>query len=369
MKKRVLCMTHLPPPINGVTLMGSIVVNSQKLQNAFEVRTIPFKSSDSIDDIGSFNLKKVTRSLYFCWRLLVECLFFRPDLVYFTLTPSGKAFYRDLFYVLIIKLTRRRRIYHLHGKGVTGSTATPLSKFLYKWAFRNCSVILLSPLLYDDISGVVGREQCFYLPNGIPYTFAPDAGVTETVTEIPHILYLSNIVRNKGPLVLLEALAVVHRRGIQFKASFAGVWESSEVEADFYNLVAMNDISRKVNYLGSKFGEEKEKLLESADIFAFPTYNDAYPLVILEAMSHGLPVVSTYEGAIPDMIKDGENGFLVSVKDPAAVADCLLKLIVDPGLRTKMGQAGRERYEQEFTQNVFEQGLFGILSKCVTKKW
>ena len=362
-------MTHLPPPVNGVTLMGQIVMSSHVLDNAFDIHTIPFKSSDSINDIGSYNFKKLSRSLYFCWRLLSECLSFKPDLVYFTLTPSGKAFYRDLFYVFIIKLTRRRRIYHLHGKGVAGSTTAPLAKWLYKWAFRNSSVILLSPLLYDDISGVAGRKQCFYLPNGIPDICTPDVGKTKGVSDIPHILFLSNLVRNKGPLVLLEALAIVHSRGIQFRSSFAGVWESSEVEADFNNFVAMNELSSHVQYLGPKYGNEKEKLLASADIFAFPTYNDAYPLVVLEAMSHGLPIVSTYEGAIPDMVRDGENGFLVPIRDAVALADSLLKLIVDPDLRKKMGQTGRVRYESDFTQSVFEQGLLNILSSCVTKTW
>jgi len=357
-------MTHLPPPINGVTMMGSYVVNSQELRNFFELRAIAFKSSDSIDDIGTFNASKLRKALYFAWRLLVECLVFRPHLVYFTLTPNGLAFYRDLIYVFIIRLTRRRRIYHLHGKGVAAATKSRLVRIIYRWAFWDSSVVLLSPLLYDDISGVVDKERCFYLPNGVakPCCFEPETA-SDAPVGVPHILFLSNLVRTKGPLVLLEALADIHRRGIPFRASFAGAWESREFEEIFSDFVTENGLSSMVNYLGPKYGAEKEGLLSSADVFAFPSYNDAYPLVILEAMSHGLPVVATCEGAIPDMVRDGDNGFLVPTRKPAPLAECLVRLINDPALRNRMGQAGKRRYDAEFTLGVFERSLLEILKK------
>lgn len=361
-KKRIVCMTHLPPPVNGVTLMGDLVAKSGVLKEGFDVRVIPFRSSESISDIGSYNFRKVLRTFYFAWVLLKQCILLKPDLVYFTLTPSGMAFYRDILYVLIIKLTRTPRVYHLHGKGVTRATRSPLAKAIYRWAFRNSSVILLSPLLYDDIATVVERKQCFYLPNGIPEA-CPVQSLESSVshTHPPHILFLSNLVENKGPLVLLQALADVHRKGVQFRASFAGVWESPAFRDTFVDYVAKNDLSSLVSYLGPKYGDEKEALLSSADIFAFPTYNDAYPLVILEAMRHGLPVVTTYEGAIPDMVRDEENGFLVQPRDTVSLSDCLVKLLEDSSLREKMGRVGKNRYQEEFTQSVFERNLSMIL--------
>lgn len=361
-RKRLLCMTHLPPPVNGVTMMGNYVVNSRKLQEAFELRAIPFKSADSIGDIGTLNAGKVQKALYFAWRLLLECLVFRPHLVYFTLTPNGLAFYRDLIYVFVLRLTGRRRIFHLHGKGVADAARSPLARRAYRWAFGNCSVILLSPLLYDDISGVVERERCFYLPNGIAGPTREVAGVAgEACVKPPHILFLSNLVRTKGPLVLLEALAEMHGRGIDFRASFAGAWESPEFERSFYALVAEKELGSVVRYLGPKYGAEKQSLLLSADIFAFPSYNDAYPLAVLEAMSHALPVIATREGAIPDMVRDGDSGFLVPTRDPGALARSLERLIGDPGLRRSMGEAGKRRYHEEFTLDVFERALLGIL--------
>ncbi len=363
-RKRVLCMTHLPPPVNGVTLMGDIVANSDALKKIFDIYVIPFKSSDSISDIGSFRFRKVMRAFFFGWRLLVGCILFRPDLVYFTLTPNGKAFYRDLVYVLIIKLARKRPVYHLHGKGVSEATRSLLAKRIYRWVFKNCSVILLSSLLYDDIAAIVGKDQCFFLPNGIPDSgYREQHNKNKSDVKPPHILFLSNLVQSKGPLVLLEALADIRRRGIPFRASFAGVWESAHFYKVFMDFVQDNNLRSTVSYVGPVYGEEKENLLKSADIFAFPTYNDAFPLVVLEAMSFGLPVVTTLEGAIPDMVLEGESGFLVPRHDPLLLADCLVKLINDPELRTSMGKTGRRRYEEAFTVSIFEKNLLHILKK------
>lgn len=358
-------MTHLPPPVNGVTMMGSLVAQSEQLRNTFDVRLIPFRSADSIDDIGRLNLKKLKRALYFSWRLLVECLVFKPHLVYFTLTPTGTAFYRDLLYVFILKMTFRRRIFHLHGKGIAKASGKSLiTRLLYTWAFNGSSIILLSPLLYDDISGVAKKEQCFYLPNGIADFDEMEINTSEKLCDkAPHILFLSNLIRTKGPMVLLEAMSILVRKNVEFKASFAGAWESEAFKEEFESYLRDNDLTSAVAYIGPKYGLEKENILANADIFAFPSYNDTFPLVILEAMRQGLPIVSTYEGAIPDMVQDGENGLLVPVRNPDLLADRLLLLISNPLLRKRMGLIGRKRYELGFTKISFEKGLHKILDE------
>ncbi|MDT8375045.1 MAG: glycosyltransferase family 4 protein, partial [Bacteroidales bacterium] len=99
-----------------------------------------------------------------------------------------------------------------------------------------------------------------------------------------------------------------------------------------------------------------------------PTFNDCLPLVLLEAMQHSLPVVSTPEGAIPDVVEDGVNGFLVPQKNATALADKLEVLIKDPDLRHKMGSAGRARYEAQFTLERFERRIVEILNQVAEKK-
>jgi glycosyltransferase involved in cell wall biosynthesis len=99
----------------------------------------------------------------------------------------------------------------------------------------------------------------------------------------------------------------------------------------------------------------------------FPTFyhNECFPLVLLEAMEHGLPCISTTEGGIPGIVDDGKTGFLVPKHDVAVLADKILLLLNAPVLRSNMGKAGREKFEKEFTLEVFEKRMVEILSNNV----
>ena len=119
-------------------------------------------------------------------------------------------------------------------------------------------------------------------------------------------------------------------------------------------------LSENILVAGKKFGAEKEKAFEQADIFVHPSYEDCLPLVLLEAMQHSLPIVSTFEGAIPDVVEDGVTGFLVPQKDAIALAEKLEMLINNPELAAQMGAAGRMKYEQEFTLERFEGRMVGF---------
>ena len=117
-KPLILFIVHLPPPVNGVTVIGEQVANSEVLRSCFKMDILPLKSASSIDDIGKLRPAKIFKFFSLGWKLFLRLLFHRPDLAYFTLTPAGSAFYRDIFYVCIMKLFGVRRVYHLHGKGI-----------------------------------------------------------------------------------------------------------------------------------------------------------------------------------------------------------------------------------------------------------
>jgi glycosyltransferase involved in cell wall biosynthesis len=87
------------------------------------------------------------------------------------------------------------------------------------------------------------------------------------------------------------------------------------------------------------------------------------PLVLIEAMQHALPVISTPEGAIPDMVNDGITGFLVPRKDVTLLAEKIKLLITDPDLRIKMGEAGYRKYQEEFTLKSFEKKFLNIITE------
>ena len=122
-----------------------------------------------------------------------------------------------------------------------------------------------------------------------------------------------------------------------------------------------------VTYLGVKYGSDKEQCLKEADIFVFPTFYDkeCFPLVLLESMQYGLPIATTSEGAIPEIVEEGVNGFIVPKKDAQALADKIEYLIKNPEIAQQMGKNGYEKYMNNYTLEIFEKNFVRTISQVI----
>src|SRR6185503_3573346 len=340
-KPKLLAIVQLPPPVHGVTVMNQTVVNSSALQRSFDLEVLPLRFATSSADVGRLRARKVLTALDVFFMLAFRCARRRPRLAYFTLVPVGGAFYRDLFFVALLKLFRIPRVFHLHGKGVRAAARSRLNRVLYRWVFGSGAVVHLTRGLLSDISEFVPQDRCRVLPNGVrdPGTVVRP-GDQDGGTGGMRLLYVSNMKVSKGPIVLLEALAELRRRGFAFSATFAGAWADRDCLGLFGSTLSQAGLDDCVMHVGPVHGTQKDELMRQSDIFVFPTFYapECFPLVILEAMSFGLPVVSTLEGGIPDIVKDGVTGILVPQQDVKSLSDALESLMTRPDLRARMGQ-------------------------------
>jgi glycosyltransferase involved in cell wall biosynthesis len=238
--------------------------------------------------------------------------------------------------------------------------------------FKNADVILLSKYLYLDIQKYMPENRVHYCPNGIPEEVTSSR--CQLMDQVPiakekiEILFLSNLIESKGVFVLLEACKILLNKHLNFHCTFiGGIGDVSEQR--FWHKVQKMSLEYCVTYAGKKYNASKESELAASDIFAFPTHNECFPLVLLEAMQHNLPVVSTFEGGILDIVENGVTGFLVPQKDAQALAGKLELLIQNKKLREDMGRKGRLRYEQNFTSKHFEVNLSTILANCLLKRF
>ena len=200
-------------------------------------------------------------------------------------------------------------------------------------------------------------------PDGVSAMSAAPSPSGEGWGEAPLLLFLSNLIPSKGVYVLLDACRILHERGLDFVCDFVG-GETKEIDrAAFEAAVKERSLEGIVCYQGPKYGEEKEVHWQRADIFVFPTfyYNECFPLVLLEAMQHRLPVVSSDEGGIPDIIQHGVNGYAVARKEAAPLAEALEQLITDAALRREMGERGYARYRELYTLEAFEKRFVELL--------
>lgn len=188
-----------------------------------------------------------------------------------------------------------------------------------RWLFgpllrRSEAVICVSQRLTDAVCAL-GANGVF-IPNG---TRMPDEVGAES--EPPHILYAGRMVEEKG----IRELAVA---------------------AEGLDLVVAGDGPLRhllPQSIGLQPHAELEKLYGRAAIQVLPSYSEGLPVVCIEAMAHGRPVVGSDVAGIAELIVDGETGFLVPPRDPERLRAALLRLLDDRGLRQRMGAAGRER--------------------------
>lgn len=192
------------------------------------------------------------------------------------------------------------------------------------------------------------REIMEIIPWGarsIPYDVDADArrrlGLPETA---PVIVCLANFTPTKGQAVIVDAMAVLTERFPGIRAVLAG--DGPELAA-LRKRAAAHGVAGSVLFPGSF--KEPWDLLRAADVFVLASEIEGLPLVVLEAMSQGVPVVATDVGGMPEAVIDGVTGLLVSPGDPAALAAAITSILSDPAVALRMRHAALARFEQRFT--------------------
>ena len=358
-KPRILFITPLPPPVHGSAMVSRYLQESEKLQERYRLTFVNLSTSRKMDEIGKRSLWKMVRFVGAYGKVLSQLVLHRFDLCYLAITCQGIGFLKDAPFVLLCKLFCKKVVVHQHNKGMSKVVHRFPYRWLLPWVYRNLDVILLSSRLYPDVREVVSVKKVWICPNGIPEVGDRKLSVQP---ELPHLLFLSNLVESKGVFLLLDACQRLKERGHRFVCHLVG-GESKEINGErFLQEVLARELEDCVFYVGPQYGEDKERYFHEATVFVQPTFEDCFPLTILEAMAHGLPVVSTDEGAIPDMVIDGETGFVCPRKEVESLVNSIEKLLVNNELGKQMGEKGRLRYKERYTMQTFEKKFLDILS-------
>jgi len=187
-------------------------------------------------------------------------------------------------------------------------------------------------------NGISHQARLLTIHNGIPDV---PARAMAGVAEVPEIAVVARCAPQKDQALLLRALAAIDTPA---RAVFVGDGETRAVlESEALRL----NLRHRVEFLGER--RDVAQILAASHIFALPTRWEGFPLSILEAMRAGLPVVASNVGGVAEAVVDSKTGFLVPAGDEPQFRARLRELIEAPHLRSRLGAAGRRRYETEFT--------------------
>ena len=359
----ILFIVPLPPPVHGSAMMCQYIKDSHLINDTFQCDYVNLSTSRRMDEIGKRSIKKLFRFIGSYLAVLKKLFIHHYDACYLAITCYGIGFLKDAPFVLLCKLFGCKVIIHQHNKGMANDINRKPFRWLLPLVYKNATVILLSWKLYPDIEKVVKREQIMICPNGISDI---DIIPQKPLNAVPHLLFLSNLMKSKGVIDLLDACKILKDKGYSFICNFVG-GETKEIDAHFFQEeVHMRKLDDVVFYLGSKYGQEKYDIFNESDMLVSPTYNDCFPLVLLEAMRQSLAVVTTDEGATTDIVADEITGLIVQKRCPEDIANKIGLLLDSPETMVKMGQEGRKRFMENFTIKNYEVRMREIIHKILT---
>ncbi|MFA7169676.1 MAG: glycosyltransferase family 4 protein [Candidatus Paceibacterota bacterium] len=186
--------------------------------------------------------------------------------------------------------------------------------------------------------------------------------------EDPTVLFVAGIgisQRYKGLGTLLKAMKILQKDFPHIRLLVVG---DGDMRNDYEKYVQENDLLENVIFKGKLTGELLRSVYQEAHLFSLPTSNDSYPLVILEAMSSGLPVVSTRVGGIPQMVEEGKEGFLIEPNNPTELARKISELINNPKLALNFSVRARRKALNEFSWSVRLEKYNQVLEKAFFEK-
>ena len=322
--------------------MGGIasVVNVYREAHLFDRLSIIYMSTHCsgtpIKKIGLFF------STWFCYLLML--LQARIALIHVH-TAADVSFWRKTMFICPALCFRVPSIIHLHAGRFPEfyeQRCNGFSRWIVRYIFDHVDSIIVVSLEGQRWVKSISRNQLVVpIYNAIQVAENTDF----TLRENASVLCLGRLGRGKGTYDLLEAVCRIVGKYPQIRVILGGDGELGLARDAAKRL----GIDKNVEILGWVSGADKSRLLERATIYALPSYAEGLPMSVLEAMSAGLPVVSTAVGGIPEAITDGVEGSLVLPGDVAALSAAIDRLLSDDGLRRKMGLAARQKVNSTFS--------------------
>jgi glycosyltransferase involved in cell wall biosynthesis len=361
---QVVVIGPLPPPFHGGAVATSLVLRSG-VTTACRIHHLDTTDRRGLDNIGRFDIGNVVLALGHCARLVRLLVTERPAAVYVPLAQNTLGLLRDATFVVPALVFRRRLIIHLHGSGFRDfyeGAGRPLKMLLRTMLTGADRVIVLGECLRPALAGLVEPDRIAVLPNGIEDEFGtlPARSLHDGPVRV---LFLANLMRAKGFIEAMEAVTSLRSRGVNVQLHMAGGFLTDEDRAEATARAAA--LGDGVVMHGVVAGAEKLALLRAADIFLFPSHSEGHPYVVLEAMSAGLPVVTTALPTLVETVEHERTGLLVPPRDTIALADAVGRLAADHEMRVRLGHAGRQRFEERYAFDVWSTRLTSIVSQAV----
>lgn len=275
-------------------------------------------------------------------------------------SPVPLGHWRDMLTVLPAFHPQQPVYAVLHRATLDEAFRSPLTALTARrMAQRLSGFVFLSASISERCAPWISAKKRFVISNTIDETvLCTDAEVTARQKRNPDrpldLLFLSHMMPEKGYLDVLDAVVLLRERGLSIHMHFVGGWVKDVDRMDFEQRLTAGNLHDVVTHHGSISDRTRIKeMYLDADVFLLPSYHptEAQPIVLLEAMNAGLPVITTRHGSLPDLIGEDEAGRVVPTRNPTAIANAVDDLAGEATWQ-KISQQARARFLRHYSPDA-----------------
>jgi glycosyltransferase involved in cell wall biosynthesis len=284
----------------------------------------------------------------------------KPYDILHVLSGAGYSFFRNALHIKIARRYGVKTVFHLLGQidDMYRDALEPTKRFI-SFCLDLADVHLVqSPLLAEYVRKITKRPV-YSIFNGVETaSLHPVDGYAHSNGRVIKVITLGYLGYQKGTYDIINAAERLKNKCPEIEFILVG---GGEIEK-FEKLVASKNLLNRISFMGIIPDNQRTRMLQNSDLFLLPSHAEGQPIALLEAMAAGLPIISSTVGSVPEVVKEGVNGFLFQPGDIDRIATYVEFLADNKALREKMGrfnaQEAKEKYQIERVmweiQNVYE---------------
>ncbi len=352
---RIVLAGVVPPPVHGQAIATSLVFEAD--WGDADVRRVSLQFNKSLRDVGKIRFGKILRLFGAIRELRANLRDGGSATLYYTPgIPGIPQAIRDFVLLRAVRKDVDELVLHFHSGGIVEYfERRPWIWRLLRRAFRAPDTLVIISERERKLGEFLAAKRVVKVANGVR---VPEGRTRVSgKDEILRVLFLGNLARTKGIFDVLDTARILRERGLgeKFEILICGQWGHEDDEEVFSRALEENGLQGCVKVHGSAHGDEKWRVFEEADLFFFPSHfeRENCPLVILEALGMGVPVLTTRWRGIPEIMGGRDAGWLCDIRAVDQFADVIESVLEDPARIEIKSRNARALFEERYRESRY----------------
>lgn len=361
-KKSIILIAQTSPSIHGQAIMAAHLAHLMQNWKDADIHLINASYTNDRSCLGKFSVRKVILWISYLVITLKLCITQPVDTIVMTHSFFPGPFLKDSAFLWLARIMKKKMIVWVHmdpnrfpwssSSSLLSSYAKLVLRFPQQWIACAPSLIDQWPIYFD-------RRKVSAICNGID---DPEPSSQNRSGELLRVVYISSMTQEKGWQELLVAAQEICSEHEHITFDFYGGAGANESTDRLREVFASSSHPLRIRWNGELWGDEKTRVLTQAHLFCLPSWTEAFPLAVIDAMACALPVVATRVGGIPDAIIEGENGWLCLPRESSSLLAALRNALSNREKFAMIGERNRQRFLDEFSSSAFDKKWHALLS-------